>query len=143
VSRHERRADLIVLAPDVPELRLIVEIKRRSFDRESATQQLAAYMIGSNCPLGLLVTPERTWLLRDTYEGASSIREVAEYDTSTLLGVAKAPDDERELEDLVGHWLDGLTSGSAAGLAQEVRSDIARYLLPEVTEGRVASGSLT
>lgn len=100
-------------------------------------------MKGSNCPLGLVITPERSWLLRDTYESVDAIREVAEYDTATLLGVSEVPNDELELEELVGRWLDGLTSGSAAGLAQEVRADVSRYLLPEVTEGRVASGSLT
>jgi hypothetical protein len=124
-------------------LRLIVEIKGGDFDRAATNYQLESYMRGSNCPLGLVITPERSWLLRDTYEAGNSIREVADYDTATLLGVAEVPQDERELEELVGRWLDGLTSGSAAGLAQEVRADVARYLLPEVTEGRVASGSLT
>jgi hypothetical protein len=143
VPRHQPRADFIVLAPDVPELRLIVEIKHGHFDREAATQQLESYMKGSKCPLGLLITPEHTWLLRDTYESVNPIREVAVYDTATLLGVHEIPDDEGDLEDLVGRWLDGLTSGATTGLTQEVRFDVARYVLPEVTEGRVASGSLT
>ncbi|WP_052553902.1 hypothetical protein [Enhygromyxa salina] len=141
MARREPLADLIVLARDLPELRLIVEIKRGGhFDRPAAIQQLASYMARSNCPLGLMVTPRQTWMLRDTYEGEDSIREVAVYDTAVLLGVAEIPDNENDLEMLVGSWLDGLTSGSAASVAKEVRPDVARYLLPAVAEGRVESG---
>jgi hypothetical protein len=140
VARTEPLADLIVLAPDLPELRLIVEIKLGRFDQRAAIAQLASYMARSNCSLGLMVTREHTWLLRDTYEGEDSIREVAVYDTAVLLGTAEVPDNERELEALVGQWLDTLTSGSAASVAKEVRLDVARYLLPAVTEGRVESG---
>jgi hypothetical protein len=140
MARREPLADLIVLAPDLPELRLIVEIKHGQFDQQAAISRLAAYMARSNCALGLMVTPKNTWLLRDTYEGEDSIREVAVYDTALLLGVSEIPDDERDLEALVGRWLDTLTSGSAADVAKEVRHDVARYLLPAVTEGRVESG---
>ena len=136
--------DLLVLAPDLPQARFAVEVKSRPFDRERAIQQVKAYMAGRDCPVAMLITPERTWLMRDTYErtGVDSIALVGEYSTSALLGLDRAPEDERELVDAVVGWLERLTSGSDAIVASEARADVARYVLPAVTEGRVVSGSL-
>ena len=122
-------------------MRLIVEVKRRgeSIDK-SSVEQLGSFMTRNNCPLGLLVTPDQTWLFRNTYEIEDAIEEIAQFDTPTLLGVSETPDSEAELEQLVGRWLESLTSGSTANVQEQVAHDVARYLLPEVTEGRVESG---
>ena len=141
MARAQPRADLIVLAPDLPELRLVVEIKTRidALDLEAATKQVQSYMQGTNCPLGLIVTPTRSWLLRDEYEADGSISRT-EYPTAMLLGVSDVPAEEDELELLVGRWLESLTSGSSTGLRDEVRFDVSRYLIPALVEGRVESG---
>ena len=137
-------ADLVVLAPDLPETRLVVEVKRGAFDRQEAVRQIKAYMAGRNCPIGLLITPTETWLLRDTYEGSGpdAIGQAGAYPTAALLGLAEVPEDEASLVRAVEQWLERLTSGSADGLRDDVRTEVSRYLLPAVTEGRVASGSL-
>lgn len=135
-------ADIVVLAPDLPQTRLAVEVKRGAFDRGEAIRQLKAYMIGKACPVALLIAPDRTWMLHDTYEDfdESSIQEAGEYSTAALLGIDEVPDDEQELVAIVEAWLERLTSGSATNVHREVRRDVSRYLLPAVTEGRVASG---
>jgi hypothetical protein len=139
MARSEHRADLVVLAPDLPERRLMVEVKRSGLDHSAALARIKSSMLGSNCPVGLLVTPERTWLLRNTYESEDSIRVTGDYPTVTLLGIAEVPDNERELESIVERWLEFLTSGSSDGLDDEVRWDVARYVLPAVADGRVIS----
>jgi hypothetical protein len=139
MSRPASRADFLVLAPDLPERRLVVEVKRRGFNRAGAIAQMKSYMLDNNCPVGLLITPEQTWLLRDTYEGDDSIRETGVYPTATLLGIADVPDDDRELGSIVERWLESLTSGSSEGLDEEVRWDVARYVLPAIADGRVVS----
>lgn len=138
------RADLVVLAPDLPETRLVVEIKRGSFDRDGTIGQLKTYMAARNCAIGLLLTPDETWLLRDTYEGsgADAIKEAGTYPTTALLGLAEVPQDEAALVRAVELWLEGLTTGSADSVRDDVRHEVSRYLLPAITEGRVASGSL-
>jgi hypothetical protein len=144
LSANMLTADLVVLAPDLPQTRLAVEVKSGAFDRKDAIQQLKVYMDRRDCPVALLITPERTWLLRNTYDGTGpdSIEEVGEYPTSALLGLDDVPDDERELVQTAESWLERLTSGSAANVRSEARGDVSRYVLPAVTEGRVASGSL-
>ncbi|MFV8753491.1 hypothetical protein ACNOYE_23310 [Nannocystaceae bacterium ST9] len=139
MSRSGPSADFTVFAPDLPERRLVVELKRRGFDRAGALAQMKSYMLASNCPIGLIFTPELTWLLRDTYEGEDSIRETGIYPTATLLGIANVPEDEREFQSIVERWLESLTSGSSDNLNEEVRWDVARYVLPAVADGRVVA----
>jgi hypothetical protein len=138
------RPDFVVLARDLPETRLVVELKRNESQHADATAQIKGYMVARHCPIGLLITPTRAWLLRDTYEGSGvdAIREEGPYSTAELLGLGVVPDDEPTLALEVERWLERLTSGSASALHEPARRDLSPYLLPAVTEGRVASGSL-
>jgi hypothetical protein len=138
------KPDFVVFARDLPETRLVVEVKRPEVDREAVLAQMKAYMAARHCPIGLLVTSTETWLLRDTYEGSrtDAIRAEGPYSTTELLGLDIVPEDEQRLELEVERWLEGLTSGSADAIRENVRGDLSPYLLPAVTEGRVASGSL-
>jgi hypothetical protein len=138
------KPDFVVFAPDLPETRLVVEVKRREVDREAMVAQMKEYMAARHCPIGLLVTSTETWLLRDSYEGSGTdaIREEGPYATAELLGVDAVPEDEQRLELVVERWLEALTSGSADAIRGDVRHHLSPHLLPAVTEGRVASGSL-
>lgn len=138
------RPDFVVFAPDLPETRLVVELKRRDVDHEAVMPQIKAYMAARHCPIGLLITPTQTWLLRDTYEGsgADAIQETGPHSTAELLGLETVPDDEQGLALEVERWLESMTSGSADAICEDLRRDLSPYLLPAVTEGRVASGSL-
>jgi hypothetical protein len=132
--------DLLVLARELPEVELVVEVKVGAFDREASERQLKRYMVARNCPLGLLVTPSTTSLLRDSYEGhgEDSISTVGEYATSDLMDLDEVPGSERELEDQVFTWLERMAaSGIARRSRGTARDDVSRYLLPAVVEGRV------
>ena len=137
-------ADVVVLAPDLPELRMAVEVKVGKIDPRRAVAQLRKYMRGRNCPVGLLVTPEQSWLLYETYESDSdaSIREIGVYSTAPLLGLVRTPEDEQTLIAAVEQWLERLAAGSTDAVDEAVREPLSHYILPAVAEGRVASGSL-
>lgn len=66
----EAVADLVVLAPDRPEVSLVAEVKLlERAGLGAAEEQLKRYMLGQLCPIGLLVTPR--WNTRKTI-GTSS-----------------------------------------------------------------------
>lgn len=138
------RPDFVVFAPDLPETRLVVEIKGSAANHDAAIEEVKAYMVARRCSIGLLITPTETWLLRDTYEGSGveAITKSGPYPTAELLGIDAVLDEEHVLASTVGRWLEGLKSGSADALRDDVRRDVSPYLLPAVTEGRVAFGSL-
>jgi hypothetical protein len=134
------KPDLIVLARELPEVQLVAEVKVGAFDRAVTERQLKRYMLARNCPLALLITPETTWLLRDSYEGSdeASIYVAGEYATSDLLDLNQVPTSERELTSRLHDWLEALAaSGHPKFSRANTRDDVARYLLPAVVEGRV------
>jgi hypothetical protein len=133
-------SDLLVLAPDLPEAQLLVEVKVGEFDRREVEEQLRVNMVSWSCPVALLVTPTRTWLFRDSYaeSGDEAIEISGEYPTTDLLGLVEVSGDEHELLEAVRAWLESLASTGAVGASQApARQDIVRYLLPAVVEGRV------
>lgn len=138
------RPDFVVLAPELPETRLVVELKAGDARSDEVIEQIKHYMVARRCPIGLLITPTDAWLLRDTYEtsGIEAIREEGPYSTTELLGLTAVPATGPALALAVEVWLESLTSGSASVLGERLRHDLSPYLLPAVTEGRVASGSL-
>lgn len=138
------RADFIVLARDLPDIQLIVEVQQSASSPafERAFAQVTAFMRGVHSPLGLVVTPTRTWLLREAYEPDGTL-DVHEYSTSGLLGLHAVPVEQADLEREVGHWLERLTRGQADGANPDIRREVDLYLIPSLLEGRVESGVLT
>jgi hypothetical protein len=135
----QREHDLIVRSPDSSRPLLVAEVKWIGGQSEEAKRQLRSYMIESRCPVGLIVTPSDTWLLRDSYESyeESSIREAAHFPTPDLFD---APlEDERSLLDATRAFLEDLASGSLP--TTPARRQLASELMPDVAEGRVTSGS--
>jgi hypothetical protein len=64
------RADLTVFAKDYPESRLMVEVKPAVStppEQDPAVKQMMRYMWGENCHYGLIVTPTKTYVLRDDF----------------------------------------------------------------------------
>lgn len=139
-------ADVIVLSHDVPEVRLVAEVKRTIPNLAEAEAQMRRYMLNRRCSLALLVTPERTRIYRDTYADytETTVEFVGEFSTADLLDLERAPTDEHALQDAVREWLDRLTVSWSSALPKSdaAREPVLRYLVPEVTEGRVSSGSL-
>ncbi len=139
-------ADVIVLSHDVPEVRLVAEVKRTIPNLAEAEAQMRRYMLDRRCSLALLVTPERTRIYSDTYADYTdeTVEFVGEFSTADLLDLERVPMDEHALQDAVREWLDRLTVSwpSALPKSDVVREPVLRYLVPEVTEGRVSAGSL-
>jgi hypothetical protein len=56
------RPDIVVTGPDG--VMLVVEVKTSLPNLQHSEEQLKRYMIGMQCPTGVLVTPERMWVYR-------------------------------------------------------------------------------
>jgi hypothetical protein len=139
-------ADVLVMARDVPDVRLVAEVKRNIGNVGDAEAQLRQYMLARRCSLGLLVTPEHTRIYRDTFADFTegSVQLVGEFSTAELLDMDEAPADEHALQEAVREWLDRMAASwpSALPRTDAARAPVVQYLVPEVADGRVSSGSL-
>jgi hypothetical protein len=92
-----------------------------------------------------MVTPERTRIYRDTYADYTdaTVQFVGEFSTADLLDLEQVPTDENALQDVVREWLDRLAISWSSALPKNdaARVPVLRYLVPEVADGRVSSGS--
>jgi hypothetical protein len=144
------RTDLTVFAKDFPEPRLVVEVKSAvsiPSEGDPAVKQLTRYMWGANCHHGLIVTPSKTYVLRDnfTVSGPEAIRVTDVLPTRTLLSRLgrsyPEPLNEQQLETLTREWLKRLTTSYDAALPDD--ADVMRAFFPDivgaVAEGRVVS----
>ena len=130
------RPDILVTTPDG--VVLVIEAKVTLPDLERSEQQLREYMVGMQCPVGLLITPERMWLYRDFYTARSpqSVQRVGEFNARALWD--KQPPTEGALfESFVQRWLEGLARRPAEELPDEVRESLREYVLPALTGGDV------
>jgi hypothetical protein len=137
--------DVVVLAPNEPDVSLIAEVKRSFPELTGVESQLRQYMLDRRCSLALLVSPSVTRMYRDTFKdySADSIELVGEYATADLLGLDPVPVDERALHEAVMSWLERLASAWPSGLPQNdiAKASVVQYLVPEVAQGRIMSGS--
>jgi hypothetical protein len=137
--------DIIVLAPDAPDVMLVAELKWGKIDTTAAERQLRAYMLDNRCHLALLVTPSITWMYRDTLRDFSdaSIQRLGEFSTSEILGLAQPATTEGELFQAVREWLERLaaTSYVAGASADSSRKPVLEHVVPAVADGRVLSSS--
>ena len=140
--------DILVSSPDAHDIALVVEVKLHDDDLEQTEQQLKRYMFGMRCPLGLLVTPERMRLLRDTYTSYApeSIEWIGDYPIQGLFeeALARHPKDTDvavgafRLEDAVQAWLERLASGTGlASLSPDLRDALKEYVLPALEQGEI------
>jgi hypothetical protein len=138
--------DLAVFAKDYPEARLMVEVKSAVSsppEHDPAAKQLARYMRGANCHYGLLITPAKTYVLKDDFTtlGPESIRVTDTLSTKTLLSRLSWPAVEslstQQLEFLAREWLERLAASYEAALPND--PDVTRALFPDIV-GAVAEG---
>jgi hypothetical protein len=140
------RTDLTVFARDYPEARLAVEVKHAvsmPLEQDAAIRQLARYMWGANCHYGLLMTPTKTYVLRDDFRaaGPEAMRVTDVLPTTTLLSRLTRsgiqPTSVPELELLAREWLQRLTTSYQAALPDD--PDVMRAFFPDLV-GAVADG---
>jgi hypothetical protein len=147
------RTDLTVYAKDYPEARLLVEVKPAISvppEEDPAVQQVARSMWGANCHFGLIVTPTKTYVLRDdfTSPGPESIHVTDVLPTGLLLGpmslMGTEPVSCQELETLARQWLERLVTSYETALADD--PNVARAFFPDivgaVAEGRVVAEAI-
>ncbi len=134
------------MARDVPDVRLVAEVKRNVGDLGVVEAQLRRYMLARKCSLALLVTPERTRIYRDTFADFTegSVQLVGDFSTAEVLDLDNVPQDEHALQDAVREWLDRMAASWPSALPRTgaARAPVVQYLVPEVADGRVSSGSL-
>jgi hypothetical protein len=142
------QVDLAVFAKDFPEAVLIVETKTGELlqgDGDRTVEQLARYMSTAKCHYGLIITPTKTYVLRDDFRstGPESIHITHTFSTVDLLngrlGSAEpaAIATERELAFLAQEWLERLTTSYEEALPAD--PEVTEAFFPDIV-GAVAGG---
>jgi len=129
-------ADIPITTPDG--IALVVEAKATLPNPERTEEDLKQYMAGMQCPVGLLITPERMWLYRDFYTARSplSVQRIGEFNAKLLW--RQAPQSEgAAFEVFVQQWLEDLANQPTAEFPKELRDALREYVLPAVTGGEV------
>ena len=127
--------DIIVTTPDG--VSLVVEAKVTLPNLERTEEGLKQYMVGMQCPVGLLITPERMWLYRDSYTSRSpeSVEFVGEFNLESLW--QQPPQSQRAFEMFVQQWLENLAGQLNSELPNPLREALGEDVLPAVTSGDV------
>ena len=128
--------DIIVNGPEG--VLLVAEAKTSMPNLPDSEEQLKRYMIGMQCPTGVLITREHAWVYRDVYTARSleSIRQVAEFDTRDVWR-QPPPVEAAAFETFVQQWLERLAHGSTQDLPRNVRETLSQYLIPAIASGDV------
>jgi hypothetical protein len=130
--------DILVTSPDAPRVTLVIEAKVHLPDFDRTEAQLKQYMVGMQCPIGMLITPERMWLYRDSYTSRTpdSIERVGEYNIKSLWR-EPPPAQETLFEAFVQHRLEDLARRPALELPNDLRGALREYILPAIMTGEV------
>jgi hypothetical protein len=125
--------DIVVTKPDLPEIVLAVEIKLARVPPQVAAAQLKGYMARQSCPLGMLVTPDDTFFLRNPFTGydAETILNAGECRTKDLLGAVPATEEELELR--VEQWLESLPAQERRSWPASAQEAMEFLVIPAVT----------
>ena len=128
--------DIIISGPDG--VMLVVEAKTRLPNLEQSEEQLKRYMIGMQCPTGVLITPDRMWVYRDFYTARTpeSIQRIGEFDVKALWR-QPPPTDPTAFEIFVQQWLERLAQEPTQNLPRDVRETFRDYVIPAVMQGDV------
>ena len=128
--------DILITTPDGTTL--VVEAKVHLANLRGAEEGLKRYMVGMQCPVGLLVTPERIWLYRDSYKARTpeSIERIGEFDANALWR-QPPPLEGPRFETFVQEWLRDLTRQRTEELPKDVRKALQDYVLPAIAYGEV------
>lgn len=130
--------DILVISPDEPRVTLVIEAKVHLSDLDRTEAELKQYMVGMQCPIGMLITPERMWLYRDSYttRAPDSIQRVGEYNVESLWR-EPPPVQGARFEAFVQERLEDLAKTPAQDLPSDLRDALREYILPAITAGNV------
>jgi hypothetical protein len=134
--------DIVVASPGQEHLVVEVRIK----DSPDVADALKHYMLRMRSPTGILVTPTRISIFRDTFRSnaESSIDVVGAIVTSDVAelqpfasGVNRDP---MAFESAVQHWLSELRNRLVHGYARGVDPILAEHVMPALTMGEIRAG---
>ena len=128
--------DIIINTPDGRVM--VIEAKVALHDQPRTEEALKRYMVGMQYPFGLLITPEKGWLYRDSYSSLSpaSVRQVEEFDSARMWH-QNPPRKGREFEAFVQQWIENLADFPAESLPPELKDVVQAYVLPAIAAGEV------
>jgi hypothetical protein len=150
--KTEFRPDLVVTSSDGTEMKLVVAVGRDQEDRKYVAEPLKRYMLGTHCPVGLLVVPTRIWIYRNRYlpNDQDSVEELGPFskvwppDSLPQMFPGFAAAAAAALDQFVQqvrNWLESLdTQASLRAMNQDLRSAVSDYLLPVLHEGVLRAG---
>jgi len=150
--KTEFRPDLVVTSSDGTEMKLVVAVGRDQEDRKYVAEPLKRYMVGTHCPVGLLVVPTRIWIYRNRYlpNDQDSVEELNPFtklwppDALPQAFVNTPADAAAALDQFVQqvrNWLENLdTQANLSAMNQDLRSAVSDYLLPVLHEGVLRAG---
>jgi hypothetical protein len=128
--------DIIISTPDGR--LMVIEAKVSMNDLPRTEEALKQYMVAMQYPFGLLITPERGWVFRDSYSSLSSasIHQVEEFD-SVRLWRQNPPREPFEFEAFVQRWIEDLADFPIQSLPPQLKDIIQGYVLPAIAAGEV------
>ena len=128
--------DIIVTTPD--NRIMVIEAKVAMNDLARTEEALKRYMVAMQYPFGLLITPERGWVYRDSYANLSpaSVQRVEEFD-STPIWRENPPRSPRDFEAFVQRWIEDLADFPTQSLSPQFKDIVQGYVLPAIAAGEV------
>jgi hypothetical protein len=117
---------------------MVIEAKVDMNDLARTEEELKRYMVAMQYPFGLLITPEKGWVYRDSYSGISplSIQRVEEFD-SIPIWRQKPPREPLEFEAFVQRWIEDLVEFPTQSLPPQLKDIVQGYVLPAIAYGAV------
>jgi hypothetical protein len=126
--------DIIISTPDGR--LMVIEAKVAMNDLPHTEEALKRYMVAMQYPFGLLITPEKGWVYRDSYSSLSpaSIKKVEEFD-SIPIGRQDPPREPLEFEAFVQRWIEDLPDFPTQSLPPQLKDIVQGYVLPAIAVG--------
>jgi hypothetical protein len=117
---------------------MVIEAKVALNDLPRTEEALKRYMVAMQYPFGLLITPEKGWLYRDSYSSLSpaSIRQVEQFDSARIWR-QNPPRHGMEFEAFVQQWFENLGDFPTESLPPQLKDVVQVYVLPAIAAGEV------
>jgi len=128
--------DIIISTPDGR--LMVIEAKVAMNDLPRTEEALKRYMVAMQYPFGLLITPEKGWVYRDSYSSISpaSIQQVEEFDTVPIWRQSP-PREPLEFEAFVQRWIEDLADFPTQLLPPRFKDIVQGYVIPAIAAGEV------
>jgi hypothetical protein len=117
---------------------MVIEAKVAVNDLPRTKEALKGYMVGMHYPFGLLITPEKGWLYRDSYSSLSSasVQQLEEFDSAQIWRQSP-PRHGLQFEAFVQQWIEDLAEYPSESLPPKLRDVVQLYVLPAIAAGEV------